>query len=202
MTDETNELFDDSRRSFMKKGALATTAVALGASATSGSAAAQEDDNGNNGDAEGDVLVYGDDYHPGADFDVVTELSTSSREELLQESGSEDDVFDDPDDWDVFVINYDFGTEAPMWGLVFTEDAELNAGDTATMGEDGDFRDTQLNLVEATLGATGDDAEEEDVEEEEEDVEEEEEDIEEEEEDIDDTEDDTEDEENDNGIFD
>ncbi|WP_143823878.1 calcium-binding protein [Natronorubrum thiooxidans] len=148
MTDNNSGLFDDSRRSFMKKGALATTAVALGASATSGTAAAQED-------SDGTVLVYADDYQPGIDFDVVSALNTSTKEDLLAESGSEDDIFDDPDDWDAYIINYDLGTDAPTWGFLFTEDVSLSAGDSETMGDDGEFRDPQLDLIEATPGASG-----------------------------------------------
>ncbi len=191
MTDHNSGLFDDSRRSFMKKGALATTALALGASATTGSASAQE--NGND-----EVLVYGDDYRPGVDFTVVSELSTSTQQEVFDESGAEEDIFDDPDDWDVFVINYDLGVEAPTWGMLFTEEADLSAGDSNTMGANGDFRDAELNLVEVDLGVVDEEEIEEEEEEEEIEEEEEEEEIEEEEEDdeiIDD-----EDEEDDNGF--
>ncbi|QFU84198.1 calcium-binding protein [Natronorubrum aibiense] len=132
----------------MKKGALATTAVALGASATSGSVTAQED-------SDGTVLVYGDDYQPGIDFEVISALNTSTKEDLLEDSGSEDDVFDDPDDWDAYIISYDLGTDAPTWGFLFTEDVSLSAGDSDTMGDDGQFRDSQLDLIEATPGASG-----------------------------------------------
>ncbi|SIR88727.1 calcium-binding protein [Natronorubrum thiooxidans] len=138
MTDTNSGLFDDSRRSSLKKGALATTAVALGASA----ATAQEDDT---------VLVYGDNYYPGVDFEVISALETATKEDLIDDSGSADDVFDDPDDWDAYIISYDLGSDAPTWGVLFTEDADLSAGDSETMGDDGEFRDTQLDLVEASL---------------------------------------------------
>ncbi|MFD1564644.1 twin-arginine translocation signal domain-containing protein [Haloarchaeobius amylolyticus] len=145
MTEDNSGLFDDSRRSFMKKGAVATTALALGAGAT-GTATAQ---------ADGSVLVYGDDYKPGQDFTVISALNTQTKEDLLAESGSEDDVFDDPDDWDAYIISYDLGVDAPTWGFLFTEEVSLSAGDSETMGDDGEFRDSQLDLIEVTPGATG-----------------------------------------------
>jgi len=129
----------------MKKGAVATTALALGAGAT-GTATAQED---------GQVLVYGDDYRPGQDLTVVSALNTQTKEDLIEESGSADDVFDDPDDWEAYIISYDLGVEAPTWGFLFTEDLSLSSGDSTTMGEDGEFRDPAIDLVEATPGATG-----------------------------------------------
>ncbi|MFC4544704.1 calcium-binding protein [Halosolutus amylolyticus] len=147
MTEDNSGLFDDSRRSFMKKGALATTALALGAGATAGTASAQEDAD--------EVLVYGDDYLPGQDFTVVSALNTQTKEDLIAESGSEDDVFDDPDDWDAYIISYDLGVDAPTWGFVLEENGTLSMGDSATMGEDGQFRDSALDLIEVTPGATG-----------------------------------------------
>ncbi|WP_224214679.1 calcium-binding protein [Natrinema longum] len=146
----------------MKKGALATAGLALGAGATAGTAAAQED---------GQVLVYGDDYKPGQDFEVVSALNTQTKEDLLEDSGSADDVFDDPDDWDAYIINYDLGVDAPTWGFLFTEELSLSSGDSGTMGEDGEFRDSQIDLIEVTPGATANsngngNGEEEDTEEE------------------------------------
>ncbi len=173
MTEDITGPFGDSRRSFMKKGALAATALAVGTGATAGTTAAQE--NGNE-----EVHVYGDDYRPGVDFTVVAELSTSTLNDVVEESGSEDDVFDDPDDWDGYVINYDLGVDAPTWGLLFAENGEVSVGDTNTMGEDGDFRDAEIDLIEVTLGETAEEEPEE--EEEEEEIEEEEEEPEEEEE--------------------
>ncbi|WP_226483164.1 twin-arginine translocation signal domain-containing protein [Natrinema amylolyticum] len=61
---------DDSRRSFMKKGALATGALALGAS---GTATAQEDD-GVFGDLDDawKALIQVDNFHPNARFTFVS----------------------------------------------------------------------------------------------------------------------------------
>lgn len=130
----------------MKKGAAATTALALGASATAGTVSAQE--------ADGVVLVYGDDYQPGTDFEVISELNTQTKEDLIENSGAEDDVFDDSDDWDAYIISYDTGTDAPDWGFLLSEEVSLSAGDSETMGEDGEFRAPAVDLIEATPGET------------------------------------------------
>ncbi len=143
MTTGNKEQSDDSSASLAKRGTLAATALTLGASATAGTAAAQED--------EDVVVVFEDDYRPDADFDVVSELEPETKEDVLADSGSADDVFDDPDDWDAYIIKYDLDTDAPAWGILFTEDVALEAGDSETMGEDGAFRDSRLGMVEAEL---------------------------------------------------
>jgi len=76
MTKETDSgLFDDSRRSFMKKGALTAGAVALG-TAGAGTAAAQDG-------GDGEVIVHADDYFPGAGFTVAAALNNQTRDDLL-----------------------------------------------------------------------------------------------------------------------
>ncbi|MBX0296820.1 hypothetical protein [Haloarcula nitratireducens] len=70
---EGNELFDldsDSRRSFLKKGALASSVLALG---VSGTAAAQETDGGV-GDLDDNwkALTFIDNFHPNARFTFVS----------------------------------------------------------------------------------------------------------------------------------
>jgi hypothetical protein len=161
MTDDDSGLFDDSRRSFMKKGALATTAIALGAGATAGTSAAQ-DDNGN-----GDVVVFGEDYLPGVDFDVASQADTGTRDDVYEATGL-DDEFSDPDDWDLFFIAYDTGGSSPTLGYLMAENAGISAGDSDTMGTDGSFRNAELNLIEATLGAEPDEPDEDEEEEEDE----------------------------------
>ena len=131
----------------MKKGAAATTALALGASATAGTVSAQDD-------GDGVVLVYGDDYQPGTDFEVISELNTQTKEDLIEDSGAEDEVFDDPDDWEAYIISYDTGTDAPDWGFLLSEEVSLSSGDSDTMGEDGEFRAPAVDLIEATPGET------------------------------------------------
>ncbi|MFD1564646.1 calcium-binding protein [Haloarchaeobius amylolyticus] len=147
MTDKDTMMADDSRRS-VTKGALTTTALALGAGATAGTATAQDDDDD---DDEDQVVVFEDDYRPDVDFEVISSLETAKKEDLIDDSGSADDVFDDPDDWDAYIINFDLGEDAPIWGILFTEDIDLSPGDSETMGDDGAFRDARLNMVEVGL---------------------------------------------------
>ncbi|ELZ15099.1 calcium-binding outer membrane-like protein [Natrinema thermotolerans DSM 11552] len=100
------------------------------------------------------MVVFGDDYEPGVDFTVASALNDGTKDELFQEIGAEDE-FDTPDDWDVYLINYDVGGSAPSLGFLMTEDVDLSAGDSETMGADGQFRNAELDMVEATPGETG-----------------------------------------------
>ncbi|MFC4437431.1 MULTISPECIES: calcium-binding protein [Natrialbaceae] len=140
MTKDNTETLNDSRDSLVKKGALAATAVALGAGATAGTASAQED---------GEVVVPGDDYHPDLDFEVTSQLDEGSKNDLLETAGL-DAEFSDPDDWDVYVINYDMGGSAQALGYLMTEDLDIEAGDSGTMDEDATIRNSELNLMEFT----------------------------------------------------
>ncbi len=142
MTDETTGRSDDADRAFGTNVAAATTAAVVGASAAAGTASAQDNE---------DVVVFGNDYRPDTNFDVVDQLSVPTKLDLIEESGAADTVFDDPDDWDAFIINYDIGSDAPTWGILLTEDVDLGAGDSETMGEEADFRDPQLDLIEVEL---------------------------------------------------
>ncbi|MFB1062889.1 calcium-binding protein [Natrinema sp. H-ect4] len=147
MTKDTDSgLFDDSRRSFMKKGALATSMAALGAGAMTGTGAAQDD-------TDGEVIVHAEDYKPGVEFTVAAALTGGSRDSLLEETGAAEE-FSTPDDWDVYIINYDLGGSAPSMGILMSEEADLSQGDSNTMGEDGEFRNPSLAMVETTLGAS------------------------------------------------
>jgi len=132
----------DARHPVVKKGALATAGVALGAAATAGTGVAQDDE---------EVIVLEADYRPDVDFDVVSEIETRTMEALIEDSGAADDVFDDVDDWDAFIVDFDLGVDAPSWGILFTEDIDLSAGDSETLGEDGAFRRSRLGLVEVEL---------------------------------------------------
>ncbi|OLZ41219.1 calcium-binding protein [Natrinema saccharevitans] len=131
----------------MKKGALATSMAALGAGAMTGTGAAQDG-------GDGEVIVHADDYFPDTDFTVAASLNDQTRDDLLEETGAADE-FDTPDDWDAYIITYDFGGTAPSMGILMTEEADLSQGDSETMGADGEFRNPELAMVEATLGASG-----------------------------------------------
>jgi len=83
MTDDENGLFDDSRRSFMKKGALTTSALALGASTTAAGQTGNEtgtgtgvedDDDFDFDDAGGSALIVADNFHPSGRFVFVSDV--------------------------------------------------------------------------------------------------------------------------------
>lgn len=159
MTKDTDSgLFGDSRRSFMKKGAAGAGLLALGA----GAATAQDNETegedeepaGGDGGGGGQVVVFGDDYEPDAEFTVASALEDGTKDELFEAIGASEE-FDSPDDWDVYLINYDMGGSAPALGHLMTEEADLSAGDSETMGTDGTFRNAELDLVEAGLGSGG-----------------------------------------------
>lgn len=144
MTDEPRDFTDDSRRSLAKRGTIAAGAVALGAGATAGTAGAQEDE---------EVVVFGNDYLSGVDFDVVSELEAQTVSNVLESGteGGDGTVFEDPEDWDGYVIRYELDDGSGILGLLFTEELDLSAGDSETMSEDASFRNAALNLVEADL---------------------------------------------------
>lgn len=143
MTDD-NEIRSarGSGRSVTKTGALATTGLVLGAGTFAGTAAAQDDDD--------EVVVLGDDYRPDLDFDVVAQLAEETKDELIDNGGVADE-FDDPDDWDAYLIDLDLTDDGPTFGFLLTEEADLEAGDSETMSEDATFRNAELNLIETTL---------------------------------------------------
>ena len=146
MTHETYDPAGDSRRDFMKKGALAATALAVGtgAAATTGTVAAQEEEE------EGEVVIHGGDYYPGEEFLVLAELETASRDDLLEHLDEDEAEFDDPSDWDVYPIRIEVGGPGGRLGYIMVDNDEVDTqpGDTGTMGETASFRNSELNLLE------------------------------------------------------
>nr|WP_269844116.1 twin-arginine translocation signal domain-containing protein [Halegenticoccus soli] len=138
---------DESRRSFMKKGAVATGALALGLGAT-GSVAAQE---------SGSVLVQANDFIPGARFRVTGSLPNSLTIDLLQGGrGRNINVVQNPGDYQGWVIRY---TETPtaLYALMFNDPGDVNVsqGDSMRFATEGaNYFADQLNLVEATVNPT------------------------------------------------
>ncbi|WP_255191228.1 calcium-binding protein [Natronobeatus ordinarius] len=195
MTNEMHEPMGDSRRNFMKKGALAATALAVGAgaTATTGSVAAQEEEE------EGEVVIHGGDYYPGEEFLVLAELETGSKDDLLEHLDEDEEEFDDHGDWDVYPIRIEVGGPGGRLGYIMVENDEVEAepGDTGTMGETASFRSSELNLMELDVTLEAVDEEEDDEEVDDEEVDDEEVD---EEEEVEDEPEDEEEEENDDGF--
>lgn len=141
---ETSTERDSSRRSFMKKGALASGALALGLGA-SGSAAAQQ---------QSRVLLFAYDYYPGASFNVVAPLQTSTTVDILD--GPNDQgvpEISQPDEYNGYVINFTLGNR-PVHSFVFTR-RNLQRDRSYRLSTDAQVFSTQLNLLEANIGRGG-----------------------------------------------
>ncbi|GAB7019815.1 calcium-binding protein [Halostagnicola bangensis] len=148
----------------MKKGALTATALAVGAGASAGTATAQEE--------EGEVVISGQDYYPNADFEVLAEFESGTRDEIMESENFEGE-FDNVGDWDAYAVNFDIGTGGVLgYFFVDEDDADISAGDTGSMTGSASFRNAETNLLEANVSTEP--AEEEPEEEEEEPPEEEE----------------------------
>lgn len=151
---ETSTTRDSSRRSFMKKGALASGALALGVGA-SGSASAQQ---------QSRVLIFAYDYYPGASFRAVAPLQTSTTVEILD--GPNDQgvpEISQPDEYNGYVINFTLGNR-PVHSYVFTR-RNLQTDSRYHLSTDAQVFSTQLNLLETGVQSGGTDATETETEE-------------------------------------
>ncbi|SIR53516.1 Tat (twin-arginine translocation) pathway signal sequence [Haladaptatus litoreus] len=136
------------RRSFMKKGALATGALALGLG-SAGSASAQNQT----------VLVYTYDYHPGVQFRVTASLEQSTTVRLLERPGGGDvPEITQPDDYSGYVIRYQLGGgggQGQITTLVFGRDLSLSTGNTRRFSGDASIFSSTLNLLSTTIEGGG-----------------------------------------------
>lgn len=142
---ETPTLESDDRRSLVKKGALATGALALGLG-SAGSAAAQ----GRN------VLVYTYDYHPGVEFRVSNALEQSTTVRLLERPGGGTvPEISQPDDYNGYVIRYLLGGggggSGQLTSFVFGRDISLSQGDTRRFSGNASIFSSDLNLLSTSL---------------------------------------------------
>lgn len=128
----------------MKKGALAATAVALGATATgTGTVGAQQ---------EGQALVFSYDFHPGQDFEVVAPLEASTTVNVLQLDEETVPEISQPDNYNGHVIRYDMGGEgAGVTTFLFSQDVSLSSDDSGSFGEDATMFSSQLNLLSVDI---------------------------------------------------
>ncbi|RQH03195.1 calcium-binding protein [Natrarchaeobius oligotrophus] len=146
MTDGIRKPAGDSRRTVIKKGALAATAFTVGAGATATAVAA----------VNGEVAVlHGSDYSPGADFDILTQFGTRTRDDFFERYDEDEDVFTDPSDWEVYVIRIDIGeSEGELGHLLIDDDdddLDVEPGDSGSMDEIASFRNPEWNLVETEV---------------------------------------------------
>ena len=145
MRDDTQEPTGDSRRTFIKKGALTATAltVSTGALATVATADTEL------------ATVHGTDYYPDADFDILTQLGTRSRNNYLEQYDEDEEVFSDHDDWEVYVIRIDIGEAEGELGHMLihpdNDEPDVEPGDSGTMDDIGSYRDPERNLIETEV---------------------------------------------------
>ena len=145
MRDDTQESTGDSRRTFIKKGALTATAltVSTGALATVATADSEL------------ATVHGTDYYPGADFDILTQFGTRSRNNYLEQFDEDEEVFSDHDDWEVYAIRIDIGEAEGELGHMLirpdNDDPDVEPGDSGTIDEIGSYRDPERNLIETEV---------------------------------------------------
>jgi hypothetical protein len=137
----------EERRSFMKKGALATGALALGLG-SAGTASAQ----GRN------VLVYTYDYHPNVEFRVVNSLEQATTVRLLERPGGGNvPEISQPDDYDGYIIRYLLGgggggnAQGQITTFMFGRGLSLSRGDTRQFSGNASIFSSTLNLLSTSL---------------------------------------------------
>ncbi|WP_306054330.1 hypothetical protein [Natronococcus wangiae] len=104
-------------------------------------------------DGDGQVLTFSYDYQAGSEFDVVSDIETSTTVNILQTA--EDETIPEisqPDEYNGYVIRYN-GDEAPLspTTFLFLRDDTLDDDDSGTLGEDASMFSSELNLLETTL---------------------------------------------------
>ena len=144
MTGRPGESAGDTRRTFIKKGALAAAALTVGVKAT-GTVAADEEL----------ATMQASDYYPDADFDILTQFGTRSKENFLEQYDEDEEVFSDHRDWEVYVIRIDVGeTEGELGHLLIRPDndePDVEPGDSGSMDELASFRNPEQNLIETEV---------------------------------------------------
>lgn len=137
---------DESRRSFMKKGALASSVAALGL-ASGGTAAT----NTNVQETPGTGLVFIDNYDPGVPFTVVTQMEQSTVNDVFA-ARQDDTTIIDPSNYNGYIVHeqYDEETHGDFW-FVFTQQATLETDQTYTFSEQVVFFSSELSLIKAEI---------------------------------------------------
>ena len=141
--DSSEQKDESSRRSFMKKSAVATGALALGSAATSGAASAQGSDPS--------VLVFSYQYYPNVKFKVRQQLTATTTVQLLKRpNGSTVPEISTPDDYNGYVIDYRVQGGSNNSGIVtflFTK-SSVSTGSTWKLSGDGQIFSSPLNLLQ------------------------------------------------------
>ncbi|WP_247000888.1 hypothetical protein [Halosolutus gelatinilyticus] len=104
-------------------------------------------------DDDARVLVFAYDYEAGAEFNVVSQLETSTTVSILQTTEGENvPEISQPDEYTGHVIRYN-GDDPPLapTTLLFTQDSGLGEDDSGTLSDDASMFSTTLNLLETSL---------------------------------------------------
>jgi hypothetical protein len=139
---------DKSRRSFMKKGALASGAAALAlgssGSVTGETSQQQQLDTG---------LVFVDDYRPGVPFQVVSRMQQTTVNDIL---GTEVNgpVVTDPTDYNGYIYTYQ-GCGGGNYGLAFVREGNIQQDQTYSFSADATFFSNDIQLLEAGMQQGG-----------------------------------------------
>lgn len=131
-----------SRRSFMKKGAVAAGALALGGAASSGTAAAQVGE---------EFLIFTDEYFPRATFRVVARIPATTTINILRNPRVPE--ISQPDEYTGWVIRYRLAGGSRAGGItsmVFSRNGNLPIDGTGRFGADAQVFSARLNLLSVT----------------------------------------------------
>ena len=144
---------NESRRSFMKKGALASGAVALGLGATDTAGAAEALQQ----QVPGQVLVFAYEYNPGLPFEVINRVQQGTVDSILgrQIGDNGQAIVSDTADYNGYIIRYQPDQDAGEYAIIFVRDDTLQLGSTFSFQTDATFFNTQVNLLTAGLSSTG-----------------------------------------------
>ncbi len=146
-------LFSESRRSVMKKGAVAAGALALGVGGTQSGAA---QDNGH-------ALVFTRDYWPEAELNVIDSMPSSTVVHLLRDLDNELVAeIGHPEDYNGYIVEIPVGEDdrPNMVGPLFTRQqltVDREDPETVTLADDGQVFSQSLGLIRANLDDNDDD---------------------------------------------
>lgn len=124
---------------------------------------ARNQDGGSGGGESREVVVFAYDYYSGANFTVIAEMQQEAAAAILMEGGVDGDsgqqrrraeVFEDPYNWDGYIIRFDIG-DFGLLTVLFSEEVDFDAGDSATLSRDTSFRSTDMNFIEVELDDAG-----------------------------------------------
>lgn len=156
MTVDDTDAPDDVRRQFSTDAAVAvlgTGALALDSIPTSTQTQTQTTGQGTRGE-QAELVLFANDYYPDADFTVVDEMQQAAAAEvLIQHSGDADRddgeirTFDDPYNWEGYIIRYDIGS-AGLVTFLFSEEVDFEPGDSTALSGDVSFRGPKRRFVE------------------------------------------------------